>query len=81
MPPTAISASASSDQELPQTDKIRIGMHNRHVAIIFRYQRAKSSFPLETRGNFVANGKIHSKSRRGLHVAADPRDRPNVEAV
>jgi hypothetical protein len=23
----------------------------------------------------VANGKIHSKSRRGLHVAANPRER------
>ena len=50
-------------------------MHNRHVAIIFRYQRAKSSFPLETRGNFVANGKIHSKSRRRTR-----RDRSSREA-
>lgn len=38
-------------------------MRTRHVVIIFRYQRAKSSFPLETRGNFMANEEVHSKSR------------------
>ena len=66
-------------QELPQTNKIGIGMRTRHVAIIFRYQRPKSSFPLETRGNFVAKGKMHSKFQRGSRAGCQWSRKTNAE--
>jgi hypothetical protein len=75
-----------SFQELQEADEIRIAVHTRHVAIIFCYRRAKSSFSLETRSTLRIAQQSHALGRlsivawestgRGLldPCAAGPRD-------
>ena len=75
-----------SFQELPEADEIKIAVHTRHVAIIFCYRRAKSSFSLETRSTLRIAQQSHALGRlsivaweltgRGLldPCAAGPRD-------